>query len=65
MSPALFNLHLEHVVRECGDSNLLQTNILTLSSADDEVIRIASEDCLEKQLHQLSKTALTYKLKRY
>lgn len=43
----------------------LQANILTLPSADDEVIIIASEDCLEKQLRQLSKTALTYKLKLY
>lgn len=65
MLAALFNLYLDHAVRECRDSNLLQTNILTLSSADDEVIKIASENCLEKQLHQLSKTVLTYKLKRY
>jgi hypothetical protein len=47
--PVLFNLYLDHVMREWQDSSLLQTNILaTILFADDQVIMTVSEDSLQK-----------------
>jgi hypothetical protein len=59
----LFNLYLEHIIIEWQDSNLLKTDILTtLLFADDKVIIISSQDSVQKLLHKLSKTAITYTL---
>jgi hypothetical protein len=63
LSPVLFNLYWDRVIREWQDSSLLQANILTtILFADDQVIMTASEDSLQKPLYQLSKTVSTYNL---
>jgi hypothetical protein len=59
----LFNLYLENVVSEWRDSSLLQTNTLAIFLfADDQVFITTSEGSLQKLLHQLPETALTYHL---